>query len=57
MDITIYGWSTRRGPQRTRPHVHLGRVKGNVTRIKMIKWQMYGRVNFDLLRKRIGHAA
>ncbi|NNJ59571.1 MAG: transposase, partial [Dactylosporangium sp.] len=28
-------------------------VKGNVNRIKMIKRQMYGRANLDLLRKRI----
>jgi len=30
-----------------------GAVEGNVTRIKMIKRQMYGRATFDLLRKRI----
>ncbi|BEL05731.1 ISL3 family transposase [Actinoplanes sichuanensis] len=30
-----------------------GAVEGNVNRIKMIKRQMYGRANFDLLRKRI----
>ncbi|MGH3814015.1 MAG: ISL3 family transposase [Pseudonocardiaceae bacterium] len=29
-----------------------GTVEGNVNRIKMIKRQMYGRANFDLLRKR-----
>jgi transposase len=34
-----------------------GTVEGNVNRIKMIKRQMYGRANFDLLRKRILHAA
>ncbi|MGH3762527.1 ISL3 family transposase [Actinophytocola sp.] len=33
-----------------------GAVEGNVDRIKMIKRQMYGRANFDLLRKRILHA-
>jgi transposase len=32
-------------------------VAGNVNHIKMIKRQMYGRANFDLLRKRILHAA
>jgi transposase len=32
-----------------------GAVEGNVDRIKMIKRQMYGRANFDLLRKRILH--
>ena len=33
-----------------------GAVEGNVNRIKMIKRQMYGRANFDLL-KRILHTA
>jgi transposase len=53
-----------RGPRRdydavlnglTLPH-NSGAVEGNVNRIKMIKRQMYGRANFDLLRKRILHA-
>ena len=30
-----------------------GAVEGNVNRIKMIKRQMFGRANFDLLRKRV----
>jgi transposase len=30
-----------------------GPVEGNVNRIKMLKRQMYGRANFDLLRKRV----
>jgi transposase len=30
-----------------------GMVEGNVNRVKMIKRQMYGRANFDLLRKRV----
>ncbi|HZM84701.1 MAG TPA: transposase [Candidatus Limnocylindrales bacterium] len=30
-----------------------GAVEGHVNRIKMIKRQMFGRANFDLLRKRI----
>jgi transposase len=30
-----------------------GRVEGHVNRIKMIKRQMYGRANLDLLRKRV----
>lgn len=30
-----------------------GKVEGNVTRVKMIKRQMYGRANLDLLRKRV----
>jgi transposase len=30
-----------------------GKVEGNVTRIKMIKRQMYGRAGFALLRKRV----
>ena len=29
------------------------RTEGHVNRIKMIKRQMFGRANFDLLRKRI----
>jgi transposase len=40
----------------TLPH-NSGAVEGNVNRIKMIKRQMYGRAKFDLLRKRILHAA
>jgi transposase len=34
-------------------HWNSGPVEGNVNRIKMLKRQMYGRANFDLLRKRI----
>jgi transposase len=30
-----------------------GPVEGHVNRIKMLKRQMYGRANLDLLRKRI----
>ncbi|MFF3943015.1 transposase [Streptomyces phaeofaciens] len=30
-----------------------GAVEGNVTRIKLLKRQMHGRANFDLLRRRI----
>ncbi|MEV5880141.1 transposase [Streptomyces sp. NPDC052101] len=30
-----------------------GAVEGNVTRIKLLKRQMYGRADFDLLRRRI----
>jgi transposase len=30
-----------------------GPVEGHVNRIKMIKRQMYGRANLDLLRKRV----
>lgn len=30
-----------------------GPVEGHVNRIKMIKRQMYGRANFDLLRRRV----
>jgi transposase len=40
----------------TLPHSS-GAVEGNVNRIKMIKRQMYGRANFDLLRKRVILAA
>jgi transposase len=36
----------------TLPHSS-GAVEGNVTRIKALKRQMYGRANLDLLRKRI----
>jgi len=36
----------------TLPHSS-GPVEGRVNRIKMIKRQMYGRANFDLLRKRV----
>jgi transposase len=34
-----------------------GQTEGQVTRLKRIKRQMYGRVNFDLLRKRVLRAA
>ena len=34
-------------------HWSSGAVEGNVNRTKMIKPQMYGRANLDLLRKRI----
>ncbi|MCA1834839.1 MAG: transposase [Actinobacteria bacterium] len=30
-----------------------GQVEGTINRIKMIKRQMFGRANFDLLRKRV----
>ena len=33
-----------------------GQVEGQVNRLKMIKRQMYGRANFDLLRARVLHA-
>jgi transposase len=36
----------------TLPHSS-GAVEGHVNRIKMIKRQMYGRANLDLLRKRV----
>lgn len=34
-----------------------GQVEGQITRLKMIKRQMYGRATFDLLRLRVLHAA
>jgi transposase len=34
-----------------------GQVEGQVNRLKLIKRQMYGRANFDLLRARVLHAA
>lgn len=34
-----------------------GQVEGNVNRLKLIKRQMYGRANFDLLRQRVLRAA
>ena len=34
-----------------------GQVEGQVTRLKAIRRQMYGRGNFDLVRKRVLHAA
>ncbi|WP_249353660.1 transposase [Rhodococcus sp. USK13] len=39
----------------TLPHSS-GAVEGHVNRIKMLKRQMYGRANFDLLHKRVIHA-
>jgi transposase len=34
-----------------------GPVEGHVNRLKLLKRQMYGRANFDLLRQRVLHAA
>ena len=34
-----------------------GQVEGQITRLKLIKRQMYGRAKLDLLRKRVLHAA
>ena len=34
-----------------------GQTEGQVNRLKTIKRQMYGRANFDLLRKRVLHIA
>src|SRR5207244_3816565 len=34
-----------------------GQVEGQITRLKLIKRQMYGRANFDLLRLRVLQAA
>jgi transposase len=32
-------------------------VEGQITRLKLLKRQMYGRAKFDLLRRRVLHAA
>jgi transposase len=37
------------------PHSN-GQVEGQVNRLKLIKRQMFGRANFDLLRQRVLHA-
>ena len=34
-----------------------GQTEGQITRLKLIKRQGYGRARFDLLRKRVLHAA
>jgi transposase len=34
-----------------------GQTEGQVNRLKLVKRQMYGRANFDLLRQRVLHAA
>ncbi len=34
-----------------------GMVEGQIHRLKLIKWQMYGRASFDLLRLRVLHSA
>lgn len=34
-----------------------GQVEGQITRLKLVKRQMYGRANFDLLRRRVLYAA
>lgn len=34
-----------------------GQVEGQITRLKLIKRQMYGRAKLDLLRKRVLRAA
>jgi len=33
-----------------------GQVEGQINRLKLVKRQMYGRANFDLLRQRVLHA-
>ncbi len=32
-----------------------GPVEGHINRLKLVKRQMYGRANFDLLRQRVLH--
>jgi transposase len=34
-----------------------GQTEGQINRLKMLKRQMYGRANFDLLRARVLHTA
>ena len=34
-----------------------GQVEGQITRLKLLKRQMYGRASFTLLRQRVLHAA
>jgi transposase len=34
-----------------------GQVEGQITRLKLLKRHMYGRARFDLLRRRVLHAA
>ncbi len=34
-----------------------GQTEGQILRLKLIRRQMYGRGNFDLVRKRVLHAA
>lgn len=34
-----------------------GQAEGHITKVKLIKRQMYGRANFDLLRRRVLLAA
>jgi transposase len=34
-----------------------GQIEGQITRLKLIKRQGYGRASFDVLRKRVLHAA
>jgi transposase len=34
-----------------------GQVEGQITRLKRLKRKMYGRAKFDLLRRRVLHAA
>ncbi len=34
-----------------------GRTEGQITKLKLLKRQMYGRANFDLLRRRVLLAA
>jgi transposase len=36
--------------------INNGQVEGQVTRLKLIKRQMYGKAGFPLLRKRVLHA-
>lgn len=47
-----------RPSQQRSPHAFCqGQVEGQITRLKLLKRQMYGRAKFDLLRRRVLHAA
>ncbi|GAB3181749.1 ISL3 family transposase [Streptomyces incanus] len=60
---TLHGFVTGLGQDRDAVVAGLslryssGAVEGHNNKIKMIKRQMFGRANFDLLRKRVLHAA
>ena len=62
-NIELSGWSGQNGrqpPKRDNPMMAMlasGQVEGQITRLKLIKRQTYGRTKLDLLRARLREAA
>jgi transposase len=61
MQMSAARWNARkRASNSASPKLRVsrnGQTEGQVNKLKLIKRQMYGRANFDLLRLRVLHAA